>query len=113
MHKNIAVLAGDGIGPEIITEAIKVLQAVAKKYHHSFTYEHALMGAAAIDETGNHCQTKHLRFVSRVMRSCLVRLVIQNMTMTPMQKLPEQGLLALRKASTSFVMCVLSQYMTV
>ena len=31
MHKNIAVLAGDGIGPEIITEAIKVLQAVAKK----------------------------------------------------------------------------------
>ena len=33
MHKNIAVLAGDGIGPEIITEAIKVLQAVTKKYH--------------------------------------------------------------------------------
>jgi 3-isopropylmalate dehydrogenase len=45
MHKKIAVLAGDGIGPEIITEAIKVLQAIEKKYNHSFSFEHALMGA--------------------------------------------------------------------
>ena len=53
MHKKIAVLAGDGIGPEIIIEAIKVLQAIAKKYNHSFSFEHALMGAVAIDATGN------------------------------------------------------------
>ena len=53
MHKNIAVLAGDGIGPEIITEVIKVLQAIEKKYKHSFSFDHALMGAIAIDATGN------------------------------------------------------------
>jgi 3-isopropylmalate dehydrogenase len=53
MHKKIAVLAGDGIGPEIISEAIKVLQAIEKKYNHSFSFEHALMGAVAIDATGN------------------------------------------------------------
>ena len=38
MNKNIAVLPGDGIGPEIIEQAVKVLDAVAKKYNHTFTY---------------------------------------------------------------------------
>lgn len=49
MHKVIAVLPGDGIGPEIVEQAIKVLNAVANKYNHTFEYKQALVGAAAID----------------------------------------------------------------
>ncbi len=53
MNYNIAVLAGDGIGPEIIEQAKKVVTAIGKKYNHSFNYTHALVGAVAIDKTGN------------------------------------------------------------
>ncbi len=51
--KKIAVLPGDGIGPEIIAQAVKVLKAIEKKYHHQFEYNYGLIGAAAIDQTGN------------------------------------------------------------
>ena len=40
MDKKIAVIRGDGIGPEIVNEAIRVLDAVAKKYNHNFEYLH-------------------------------------------------------------------------
>jgi 3-isopropylmalate dehydrogenase len=53
MHKKIAVLPGDGIGPEIIQQAIKSLNAIAQKFNHTFEYEYALIGAAAIDAVGN------------------------------------------------------------
>lgn len=53
MNFKIAVLPGDGIGPEIIEQAIKVLKAVAKKYNHHFDFREALVGAIAIDKTGN------------------------------------------------------------
>lgn len=53
MHKKIALLPGDGIGPEIIQEAKKVLETIADKYDHEFEYEEALIGASAIDKTGS------------------------------------------------------------
>ncbi len=53
MKKNIAVIKGDGIGPEIIEEALKVLDKIAEKYGHSFDYTQLLMGGIAIDETGS------------------------------------------------------------
>ena len=49
MDVNIALLAGDGIGPEIIAEATKVLDRVAAKFGHRFDYREALVGACAID----------------------------------------------------------------
>lgn len=52
MEKNIAVVKGDGIGPEIVGETIKVLDRVAGKYGHIFNYTYVLMGGIAIDETG-------------------------------------------------------------
>jgi len=103
MHKNIAVLAGDGIGPEIITEAIKVLQAVAKKYHHSFTYEHALMGAVAIDETGNPLPDKTLEICKSSDAILFGAIGDPKYDNDPNAKVrPEQGLLALRKAFNLF-----------
>lgn len=53
MELKIALLPGDGIGPEIVGEAVKVLDAVAKKYNHTFKYEKALVGACAIDAVGD------------------------------------------------------------
>ena len=53
MKKRIAVVPGDGIGPEVIKQAIKVLEAVSNRYNHEFTLDYALMGAIAIDETGD------------------------------------------------------------
>jgi 3-isopropylmalate dehydrogenase len=53
MKKNISILAGDGIGPEVTAEAVKVLDAIADGFGHEFHYSNALIGAAAIDATGN------------------------------------------------------------
>ena len=52
MNYKIAVLAGDGIGPEIIDQAIKVLKAVGEKFSKNFTFKAAITGACAIDEVG-------------------------------------------------------------
>ena len=52
MQKNICLLPGDGIGPEIMAEAVKVLRAIEKKYGHTFVLTEALIGGAAIDATG-------------------------------------------------------------
>ena len=50
--KKIAVLAGDGIGPEVMAQAVKVLEAASKIYDFQFEYEHAYIGGAAIDHHG-------------------------------------------------------------
>lgn len=54
MKKNIAVLAGDGIGPEVMQQALRVLDAVAKQFGHDFTIKEALVGGAAYDQYGTH-----------------------------------------------------------
>lgn len=53
MKLNIAVLAGDGIGPEVIDQALKVVNAIGKKYGHEINLTHAITGAVAIDAVGN------------------------------------------------------------
>lgn len=54
MNKNIAILAGDGIGPEVMAEAIRVLVHIAEKFGHRFDYEEGLIGGAAYDQYGEH-----------------------------------------------------------
>lgn len=54
MKKTIAVLAGDGIGPEVMQEALRVLETVAKKHGHDFFIKEALVGGAAYDKHGSH-----------------------------------------------------------
>lgn len=53
MEKKIAVILGDGIGPEVTQQSIKVLNAVAHRFGHVFHYNYGIMGADAIDKTGN------------------------------------------------------------
>ena len=52
MNYKIALIPGDGIGPEVVTETVKVLDKIAEKYQHQFEYTTVLAGGCAIDETG-------------------------------------------------------------
>lgn len=98
MNYKIAVLKGDGIGPEIVDQAIKVLQAVAKKFNHTFEFTEALVGATAIDATGNPYpdETHQLCMDSdAVLFGAIGDPKYDN---DPKAKVrPEQGLLAMRK----------------
>ena len=60
MPFKIAVLAGDGIGPEVMAEGKKVLDAVAKKFGHAFEYEEMLVGGAAYEAKGTHLPAETL-----------------------------------------------------
>jgi len=60
MDFKIAVLPGDGIGPEVTTEAVKILDAIADRYNHSFQTTHGLVGGIAIDSTGTALPEKTL-----------------------------------------------------
>ena len=99
MEKKIAVLKGDGIGPEVTDQALKVLNAIEKTFNHKFHYTEALIGAIAIDKTGNP-------FPKVTHQVCLDADAIlfgaigdpkyDNDPNAPVR--PEQGLLAMRKA---------------
>ena len=53
MNATITLLPGDGIGPEVTDEAVKVLKVIEEKFDHSFTLNNALFGGIAIDQTGS------------------------------------------------------------
>lgn len=99
MKKTIAVLPGDGVGPEIITEAKKVLQQVAKLYKHEFIFKEGLIGAIAIDETGDpypEATQKLCETTDAVLFGAIGELKYDN---DPSAKIrPEQGLLKMRKS---------------
>lgn len=61
MEKKIAVIPGDGIGPEIIAEAVKVLDVIAQKYQHTFTYTYVDAGGCAIDKYGTSLPAQSLQ----------------------------------------------------
>lgn len=65
MQKNIAILAGDGIGPEVMMQAQRVLNAIAEKCHHQFIYHEALIGGAAFDAYGTHFPDETLKICQR------------------------------------------------
>lgn len=98
MNKNIAVLPGDGIGPEVTKQAIKVLDAVAAAYDHKFKYEKALVGAVAIDATGDPFP-KNTEEICREADAILFGAIGDpKYDNDPKAKIrPEQGLLAMRK----------------
>ena len=97
MRLNIAVLAGDGIGPEITQEACRVLQAMAGKFGHVLQLGHGLIGGAAIDAGENPLPLETVQ-LCRESRAILLGAVGGPKWSDPNAKIrPEQGLLALRK----------------
>jgi len=98
MQARIAVLPGDGIGPEVAAEAAKVLKRVADVYGHSFTFEEGLIGGVAIDRTGNPLPDESLT-LCQASDAVLLAAVGDPKYDDPTLKVhPEQGLLGLRKA---------------
>lgn len=99
MNKKIAILPGDGIGPEVVREAVKALDAIAKRFGHVFEYKEGLVGAAAIDATGNpYPQETHdlCLWGDAILFGAIGDPKYDN---NPNAKIrPEQGLLAMRNA---------------
>ena len=101
MNCNIAVIKGDGIGPEVVTQAMKVLDAVGKKYGHTFNYEQLLMGGCSIDATGVPLTDEAVER-AKASDAVLLGSIGGNTTTSPWYKLPpekrpEAGLLKIRK----------------
>ena len=98
MQKKITILPGDGIGQEVTTEGKKVLDTIAELFGHQFEYDHALIGHAAIEATGNPLPDEtlqKLRNSDAVLFGAVGHPKYDN---DPSAKVrPEQGLLKMRK----------------
>ena len=106
MECQIGVISGDGIGPEIVTEAKKVLDQVGKKYGHNFRYTEILMGGCSIDATGVPLTDDAIE-TAKASDAVLMGSIGGNTSTSPWYKLapelrPEAGLLKLRKSLNLF-----------
>ena len=106
MEYKIALIPGDGIGPEIVREARKVLDAVCRKYHHTFTYSEVLLGGASIDVHGVPL-TEEAVAEAKASDAVLMGSIGGDAKTSPWYQLepskrPEAGLLAIRKALNLF-----------
>ena len=99
MKLKIAVLSGDGIGPEVTEQAKKALDAIAFKFNHTFLYKEALAGAIAIDKTGDSLPEKTLEVCYNTDAVLFGAIGDPKYDNDPSSKVrPEQGLLKLRKS---------------
>ena len=106
MNLNIVCIPGDGIGPEIIAEAKRVLNRIAKKFGHNITYKDVLMGGASIDVYGEPL-TEDVIEIAKAADAVLLGSIGGNTATSPWYKLapelrPEAGLLKLRKSLNLF-----------
>ena len=97
MKYNIAVIPGDGIGPEVINEAIKVLDAVGGKYGHEFNYTQVLAGGAAIDAAGECLPQETIDIAKKSDAVLLGAVGGSKWDSLPGDKRPERALLGIRK----------------
>ena len=98
MKLNIALLAGDGIGPEVIDQAVKVCNAVATKFNHEINWTPALTGAAAIDAVGDPYPEETHQICLNADAILFGAIGHPRFDNDPSAKVrPEQGLLAMRK----------------
>jgi 3-isopropylmalate dehydrogenase len=103
MNKKITVIEGDGIGPEVTAQSVKVLNAVAKRYNHEFTYDYQLMGAIAIDKTGNPLPDETIESCLNSDAVLFGAIGHPKYDNDPTAKVrPEQGLLKIRKSLQLF-----------
>ena len=106
MEFNVTLIPGDGIGPEIVREARKVLDRVAEKYGHRFTYKEVLMGGCSIDAYGVPLTDDALA-TAKASDAVLLgavggRVGVDSWYELPPNKRPEAGLLAIRKGLELF-----------
>src|ERR1051325_5492605 len=97
MKASIAVLSGDGIGPEVTSQAMTVLSKVASKFGHEITFNEALMGGIAIDQTGNPLPDETIRACEQSDAILLGAVGGPKWSDPTAPVRPEQGLLGIRK----------------
>lgn len=98
MKMNIAVLPGDGIGPEIMDQTLKVVKAVCRKFNHTVNFEYGLAGAIAIDKTGDPFPEETFKLCMKSDAVLFGAVGDPKYDNNPKAKVrPEQGLLAMRK----------------
>jgi 3-isopropylmalate dehydrogenase len=97
MRCQVVALSGDGIGPEVVAQAVKVLEAVGRLWSHQFEMTHALIGGAAIDSTGVALPPETLEASRRADAVLLGAVGGPRWDKTEATVRPEQGLLGLRK----------------
>ncbi len=98
MRKKIVVIEGDGIGPEVTRQAVRVLNSIAEAYQHEFDYTYCLMGADAIDKTGNPLPDETIEACLNSDAILFGAIGHPKYDNDPAAKVrPEQGLLKLRK----------------
>lgn len=97
MKYNIAVIPGDGIGPEVINEAIKVLDAIGGKYGHEFNHTQVLAGGAAIDAAGECLPQETIDIAKKSDAVLLGAVGGPKWDSLPGDKRPERALLGIRK----------------
>jgi 3-isopropylmalate dehydrogenase len=103
MEKNIVVIEGDGIGPEVTRQAVKVLTTIAENFGHKFHYTYHLMGADAIDKTGNPLPDETIEACLNSDAILFGAIGHPKYDNDPSAKVrPEQGLLKLRKSLQLF-----------
>ena len=97
MNYKIAILKGDGIGPEIVDEAIKVLDKVGEKFGHKFEYVQGYLGGESIDKYGIPLSDETIQVCSESDAILLGAIGGPKWDNIDPQKRPERGLLAIRK----------------
>ncbi len=97
MTYKIAVIKGDGIGPEIVDEAIKILKKIGEKYKHEFEFTEVLAGGAAIDKAGKNLPEETLKICKESNAVILGAVGGPKWDSLPGNERPEKALLALRK----------------
>ena len=98
MKLKLAVLPGDGIGPEIMEQGVAVMQAICKKFGHEFSYEYAICGADAIDKVGDPFPEETFKVCMDADAVLFASVGDPKFDNNPNAKVrPEQGLLAMRK----------------
>ncbi len=103
MKKNITVINGDGIGPEVTAQSVKVLDAIAEHFNHEFKYTYCLMGADAIDKTGTPLPDATIESCLNSDGVLFGAIGHPKYDHDPNAKVrPEQGLLKLRKSLQLF-----------
>src|SRR5215212_1207127 len=103
MQKKIAVLMGDGIGPEVTQQSVKILEAVGQQFGHSFYPTYSLVGAVAIDKTGNPLPDETIEVCLNSDAILFGAIGHPKYDNDPTAKVrPEQGLLKIRKTLQLF-----------
>src|SRR6266513_4875910 len=98
MKLHILILPGDGIGPEVTREAVRVLKRVEAKFKHTLQLQEGLLGGIAIEKTGSPLPSETEKLALATDATLMGAVGLPKFDTYPPEKRPEKGLLGLRKA---------------